>query len=85
MAILTTCSGNYGRATHTKCTNLYNPEGEQSMAWNDPDLGIEWPVETPQFAAKDAVGGQFVDLCRAKKIHYINYSSQQLDITFLRL
>ena len=28
-----------------KCTNLYHPEFEGSIAWNDPDIGIEWPLE----------------------------------------
>ena len=44
-----------------KCTDLYNPEGERSIAWNDPDLGIEWPVEAPQLSAKDTVGGRLRD------------------------
>ena len=27
-----------------KCTNLYHPEFEGSIAWNDSDIGIEWPL-----------------------------------------
>ena len=27
-----------------KCTALYNPKAEGAIAWNDPALGIEWPV-----------------------------------------
>jgi dTDP-4-dehydrorhamnose 3,5-epimerase len=28
-----------------KCTDFYHPEDEGGIAWNDPDIGIEWPVE----------------------------------------
>ena len=28
-----------------KCTDYYHPESEQGIAWNDPDIGIEWPIK----------------------------------------
>jgi dTDP-4-dehydrorhamnose 3,5-epimerase len=28
-----------------KCTNFYHPEDEGSIAWNDPNIGIQWPLE----------------------------------------
>jgi len=28
-----------------KCTNFYHPEDEGGIAWNDPDIGIEWPMQ----------------------------------------
>jgi dTDP-4-dehydrorhamnose 3,5-epimerase len=28
-----------------KCTNFYHPEYEKSIAWDDSDIGIEWPLE----------------------------------------
>ena len=41
-----------------KCTSAYLPQNEQSLAWNDPEVGIEWPLEgiEPKLSAKDAVG-----------------------------
>ncbi|WP_022676936.1 dTDP-4-dehydrorhamnose 3,5-epimerase [Novosphingobium sp. B-7] len=41
-----------------KCTALYDPSSEHSLMWNDPGLGIEWPLEgiEPQLSAKDSVG-----------------------------
>lgn len=36
-----------------KCTELYNPKAEFSLRWDDPDLGIAWPVENPALSAKD--------------------------------
>nr|WP_090308640.1 dTDP-4-dehydrorhamnose 3,5-epimerase [Eubacterium aggregans] len=28
-----------------KCTNLYAPEYDGGIRWNDPDVGVEWPIE----------------------------------------
>lgn len=36
-----------------KCTDYYHPETETGVMWNDPDLGIEWPVPEPKLSAKD--------------------------------
>ncbi|NOJ94184.1 dTDP-4-dehydrorhamnose 3,5-epimerase [Corallococcus sp. CA049B] len=36
-----------------KCTALYSPESERSVAWNDPDLAIPWPVKEPLLSGKD--------------------------------
>ncbi len=40
-----------------KCTDYYAPEYERSLRWDDPDVGIEWPLINgipPQLSAKDA-------------------------------
>lgn len=40
-----------------KTTDYWYPEFECSLAWNDPALGIEWPLTgAPTLAAKDAAG-----------------------------
>ena len=37
-----------------KCTDLYHPETQFSVRWNDPDIGIEWPLDTvPVLSEKD--------------------------------
>ena len=36
-----------------KCTGLYNNKGESGILWNDPAIGIEWPVENPILSDKD--------------------------------
>ena len=36
-----------------KCTDYYNRESEKGVIYNDPDLGIKWPVETPVISDKD--------------------------------
>jgi dTDP-4-dehydrorhamnose 3,5-epimerase len=38
-----------------KATDFYAPQGERSVLWNDPQIGIEWPdAGTPMLSAKDA-------------------------------
>ncbi|MFT5896821.1 MAG: dTDP-4-dehydrorhamnose 3,5-epimerase [bacterium] len=42
-----------------KCTDYYLPEYERSLIWNDPAIGIEWPIiegSEPLLAVKDAAG-----------------------------
>ena len=36
-----------------KCTALYIPEDEGGLIWNDPELGIQWPIESPSLSEKD--------------------------------
>lgn len=36
------------------CTGIYNPKGESGIRWNDPAIGIEWPVKDPILSDKDA-------------------------------
>lgn len=45
-----------------KCTTLYRPEADLSIAWDDPDIGIEWPVEQPLLSPKDARAPRLAEL-----------------------
>ena len=36
-----------------KCTGIYNKNAESGILWNDPAIGIKWPVENPTLSAKD--------------------------------
>lgn len=47
-----------------KCTAPYAPHHEASLAWDDPAVGIEWPLDgiEPKLSAKDAVGVPLADV-----------------------
>jgi dTDP-4-dehydrorhamnose 3,5-epimerase len=48
-----------------KCTDLYSPSHERTLAWDDPTVGIEWPLPAggkPKLSAKDAQGKTFADI-----------------------
>jgi dTDP-4-dehydrorhamnose 3,5-epimerase len=36
------------------CTAVYNAGGESGIAWNDPEVGIKWPIANPRLSQKDA-------------------------------
>jgi dTDP-4-dehydrorhamnose 3,5-epimerase len=43
-----------------KTTNYYYPKYEKTILWNDADLGIDWPLETPPILSpKDQAGQPF--------------------------
>ena len=44
-----------------KCTALYAPQAEQGVSWNDPDLGIRWPIQQPQLSPKDMAAPRLRD------------------------
>lgn len=45
-----------------KCTTFYSPEHERTVRWNDPDIGIEWPIAAPELSEKDRAGCGLVEL-----------------------
>ncbi len=45
-----------------KCTDYYFPDDEITIAWNDPDIGIEWPLADPIVSGKDANARALKDL-----------------------
>ncbi|MBN3815752.1 dTDP-4-dehydrorhamnose 3,5-epimerase [Paraburkholderia sp. Se-20369] len=51
-----------GAQVFYKTTDFWHPEHERSLVWNDPDIGIEWPIDfEPVLAAKDAAGQRLAD------------------------
>ena len=48
-----------------KCTDYYHPESEKSLKWDDPAVGINWPLVTgkaPSLSAKDELGESFSEI-----------------------
>ena len=45
-----------------KCTDIYSPVHERTLAWNDSTVGIQWPLPpgvSPNLSSKDATGRSF--------------------------
>jgi dTDP-4-dehydrorhamnose 3,5-epimerase len=48
-----------------KCTDVYSPTDERTLAWDDPTLAIQWPLPpgtAPELSAKDARGRSFAEI-----------------------
>jgi dTDP-4-dehydrorhamnose 3,5-epimerase len=48
-----------------RCTEVYSPGHERGLRWNDPEIGIEWPVQDPIVSRKDTEApllGSFADV-----------------------
>jgi dTDP-4-dehydrorhamnose 3,5-epimerase len=47
-----------------KCTDFYAPQSERTLIWNDPQIGIRWPLsagQTPLLSHKDRLGSVLCD------------------------
>ena len=44
-----------------KCTALYDAASDRVIAWDDPDIGIAWPVSSPVLSPKDAAAPRLKD------------------------
>jgi len=44
-----------------KCTTLYDGPNDRGIRWNDPSIGIEWPVKVPILSAKDSTAPLLAD------------------------
>jgi dTDP-4-dehydrorhamnose 3,5-epimerase len=45
-----------------KCSDVYAPECELVVRWDDPAIGIDWPIEAPTLSARDAQAPLLADL-----------------------
>ena len=53
-----------------KCSGFYTPSAERVLAWNDPDLGIAWPVASPILSARDRQAMSLQEYARNPSFRY---------------
>jgi dTDP-4-dehydrorhamnose 3,5-epimerase len=56
-----------------KCTNIYNKECEGSILWNDPAIGIRWPIQNPIISKRDANGITLEQWFFSSNAHFFKY------------
>jgi len=53
-----------------KCSGYYTPASAGTVAWNDPDTGVEWPIENPQGSKRDSAGRSLREYLAAPAVTY---------------
>jgi dTDP-4-dehydrorhamnose 3,5-epimerase len=53
-----------------KCTDYYNFSVEMGIIWNDPDIGIDWPINEPILSKKDSTLPRLKDIPAEKLPQY---------------
>ena len=53
-----------------KCTEFYNPALEGCVRWNDPQIGIKWPINEPALSDKDKTASLLREIPREKLPQY---------------
>lgn len=57
-----------------KCTDLYNPKAEVGIAWNDPDVGIVWPISQPSLSDKDSKAPRLKEIAPERLLKFADLS-----------
>ena len=59
-----------------KCTGIYNPHGESGLLWNDPEIGIEWPIHNPVLSEKDNKAQTLSQWLNRKESDFYQYENK---------
>jgi dTDP-4-dehydrorhamnose 3,5-epimerase len=56
-----------------KCTGIYSNKAESGILWNDPAIGIEWPVKEPILSQKDTVAQTLADWAQKPESKFFTF------------
>ncbi len=56
-----------------KCTGTYNPRCESGIRWDDPAVGIQWPVREPQLSEKDRTAQTLAEWLKSPNSDFFRY------------
>lgn len=57
-----------------KCTGIYNNKGESGILWNDPAIGVDWPIVNPILSQKDQKSQTLAQWLERPESDYFKYS-----------
>jgi dTDP-4-dehydrorhamnose 3,5-epimerase len=56
------------------CTGIYNHKGESGVRWDDPEIGIKWPIKNPVLSEKDKKAQSLAQWLESKDSDYFKYA-----------
>jgi dTDP-4-dehydrorhamnose 3,5-epimerase len=59
------------------CTAIYNSAGEAGIRWNDPQIGIKWPVQNPILSTKDQAAQNLADWLKSDLSGHFTYNQAE--------
>jgi dTDP-4-dehydrorhamnose 3,5-epimerase len=57
-----------------KCTGIYNSKAESGIRWNDPAIGVEWPVLEPTLSPKDRDAQTLAEWLESPESEHFRYA-----------
>jgi dTDP-4-dehydrorhamnose 3,5-epimerase len=60
-----------------KCTGLYNSRAESAIRWNDPAIGIDWPVRDPILSEKDRRARTLAEWGASAEAAFFRYAAER--------
>jgi dTDP-4-dehydrorhamnose 3,5-epimerase len=70
------CSLVEGTEIQYKCTGIYSNKAESAILWNDPAIGIQWPLADVTVSDKDRKAGTLADWLRSPDSENFRYSEE---------
>jgi dTDP-4-dehydrorhamnose 3,5-epimerase len=69
------CALSEGTEIQYKCTGTYNGQAESAIRWNDPAVGIDWPIAEPIVSDKDRKARTLAEWLASPQSDNIRYSA----------
>ena len=60
-----------------KCTGIYSNKGESGIRWDDPEIGIQWPIRDVQLSDKDRKAQTLKEWLATPESDHFKYSETQ--------
>lgn len=75
------CALSDGTEIQYKCTGIYNNKAEAAIQWNDPAIGIQWPLTEVTVSDKDRKAPSLADWLRSPDSDHFRYSADEAELS----